>query len=75
MLNWSAFFTNRYNTRLLKQFATGKLTVRELSTRVNTPDARHAAYQIQALAGTQYGRRLARKAISRRFKPLVYSYI
>ena len=75
MINWNAFFVNRYNTRLLKQFATGKITVRELALGVNTNSARTAAYQVEAWLGTMYGRRLARKAIARRARNLVYSYV
>ena len=63
---WNVFFTNRFNVRLLKKFATEQITLRGLATTVNTADARFETYCIERSIGTQYARTLARKALKRR---------
>ena len=65
-INWQTFCTNRFNVRLLKKFATGQITLRNLALNVNTTDAQFEAYCIERSIGTQYARVLARKALKRR---------
>lgn len=66
MVDWSGILSSKSSVNTMKSFATGEMSGRTLYSQFANTDSGGAVRQLLRQHGVTYGRRLARKALTRR---------
>jgi len=66
MVDWSGILSSKSSVSTMKSFATGEMSGRTLYSQFANTESGGAVRQLLRQYGVTYGRRLARKALTRR---------